>query len=144
MAIKKIENNNTDHNELVKNIVKSSLKSTCIVLSCIIVFELYFYINCWNHADRFGWIGSYYRACYLSLLIASIVGLCLLIYCNKDYDKRYNIMKWLSPTYSVLITAWALAITYLDCVKSQKCSPIIIMTILLCVPACIYVDPFFF
>lgn len=136
--------NNSNHDELVKSIVKSCLKSTCVVLSCIIVFELYFYINCWNHAARFGWIGPYYRACYLSLLIASAIGLCLIIYCNRDYDKRYRIMKWLSPIYSVLITIWALSITYLDCLKSQKCSPILIMTILLCIPACIYINPHFF
>lgn len=136
--------NDLSHDELVKSIVKSCLKSTCVVLSCIIVFELYFYINCWNHAKRFGWIGPYYRACYLSLLISSIIGLGMIIYCNKDYDKRYHIMKWLSPTYSVLITIWALAITYLDCLKSQKCSPILIMTILLCIPACIYINPQFF
>lgn len=136
--------NNTEHDELVKNIVKSCLKSTCVVLSCIIVFELYFYINCWNHAKKFGWIGPYYRACYLSLLIASVISLFLILYCNKDYDNRYHIMKWLSPLYSVLITIWALSITYLDCLKSQKCSSLIIMTILLCVPACMYINPHFF
>lgn len=129
------------HRELVKSIVKSCLKSTCVVLACIIVFELYFYINCWVHSARFGWIGSWYRTCYMSLLIASVVGLCLVIYCNKDYDNRYRIMEWLSPTYSILIISWALAITYLDCLKSQKCSPILIMTILLCIPACMYVNP---
>lgn len=135
---------NTDHDELIKNIVKSSLKSTCTVLSFIIVFELYFFINSINHAKNFGWIGPWYRACYLSLLIESIVGLCLIIYCNKDYDNRHRIMNWLSPIYSALITIWALSVTYLDCLKSQKCSPIIIMTILLCIPACIYVNPRFY
>jgi len=130
--------------ELVRNIVKSCLNSTCAVLVCIIAFELYFYINCVNHAARFGWIGSWYRLCYLSLLLASSIGLGLIIYCRKDYDNRYRIMTFLSPIYSTIITVWALAVTYLDCLKSEKCSPIIIMTILLCIPACIYVNPFFF
>lgn len=142
--LRKPNHDNSNHDELVKNIVKSCLKSTCVVLSCIIIFELYFYINCVNHASRFGLIGTWYRACYLSLLIESVIGLCLIIYCNKDYDNRYRIMKWLSPIYSTLITIWALSITYLDCLKSQKCSSIIIMTILLCIPACIYVNPRFF
>ncbi|MBQ0041863.1 MAG: diguanylate cyclase [Lachnospiraceae bacterium] len=133
-----------NQDELVKNIVKTCIKSTCVVLVCIILFELFFYINCWNHAQRFGWIGPWYRACYLSLLIASVIALVMVIYCNRDYDKRYVIMKWLSPIYSTLITAWALSITYLDCLKSQKCSPIIIMTILLCVPACMYVNARFY
>lgn len=141
MSIFKKQEDNVNHDELVKSIVKSCLKSTIVVLSCIIVFELYFYINCWVHNARFGWIGPWYRACYLSLLIGSIVGLCLIIYCNKDYDNRYRIMEWLSPAYSILITAWALSVTFLDCLKSQKCSSIIIMTILLCIPACIYINP---
>lgn len=132
------------HDELVKKIVRSCFKSTCVVLACIIVFELYFYINCWNHSANFGWTGPWYRSCYLSLLISSVVALGLIIYCRQDYDKRYRIMEWLSPIYSVIITAWALSVTYLDCLKSQKCSPIIIMTILLCIPACIYVNPKFF
>lgn len=143
-VIKQSNYDSTEHNEIVKDIVRSCLKSTCVVLSCIIVFELYFYFNCLNHAKRFGWIGPWYRACYLTLLIGSSIGLFLIIYCKKDYDNRYQIMKWLNPIYSTLITSWALAITYLDCLKSQKCSPIIIMTILLCIPACIYVSPTFF
>ena len=132
-----------NRDELVKSIVKSNLKSTSVVLLCIIVFELYFYINCWAHSARFGWIGPWYRACYLSLMIESIIGLVLVIYCNKNYDKRYRIMEWLSPIYSTLIVIWALSVTFLDCLKSQKCSSIIIMTILLCIPACIYINPKF-
>lgn len=133
-----------DRDELVKSIVRSCFKSTCVVLTCIIVFELYFYINCWNHDSRFGVFGPWYRACYLSLMLASMVGLGLIIYCRGDYDNRYQIMKWLSPIYSTLITTWALSVTYLDCLKSQKCSSLIIMTILLCIPACIYVNPRFY
>jgi len=140
----KKSNDNTNHDELVKNIVRSCLNSTCVVLPCVIVFELYFYINCWNHDSRFGWLGPWYRSCYMSLLVASAIGLALIIYCRRDYDRRYGLMKWLSPVYSILITSWALAVTFLDCLKSQKCSPIIIMTILLCVPICMYVNPLFY
>lgn len=53
-------------------------------------------------------------------------------------------MKWMSPFYSFLIVAWALSITYLDCLKSQKCSPILFMTILLCIPACMYINPLYY
>lgn len=143
MSLFKKSNENVNRDELVKSIVKSNLKSTSVVLSCIIIFELYFYINCWAHSARFGWIGPWYRACYLTLMIASIIGLILVIYCNRNYDQRFRIMKWLSPIYSTLIVIWALSVTYLDCLKSEKCSSIIIMTILLCIPACIYINPKF-
>ena len=53
-------------------------------------------------------------------------------------------MKCMSPVYSFIIVTWALTITYLDCLKSQKFSPILFMTILLCIPACMYMNPVFY
>jgi len=140
----KSNQNSYDHNEMVKSIVKSCMNSTCVVLSCIIVFELFFYINSWIHPKGFRDLIIWYRACYLSLLIASIIGLILVIYSRRDYDRRYSIIEWMSPIYSTIITVWALAVAYLDCLKTQTCSAIIIMTIMLCIPACIYVNPKFF
>lgn len=133
-----------ERDELLKDIVKSSLVSTCVVLALIASFELFFYINCWKHFSDFAAFGPWYRSCYMTLLISSVAGIVMILYCRRDYDHRYRIMKWLSPAYSILITSWALAITFLDCLKSARCSPIIIMTILLCIPACIYVNPHFY
>ena len=133
-----------EHREMVKQIVKSCMTSSCIVLGCIILFELFFYTNSIKHPKSFGNLLGWYQGCYLTLLFSSIICLILCIFCWCNYEKRYWYMKWMSPFYSILIVAWALTITYLDCLKSQKCSPILFMTILLCIPACMYINPVFY
>lgn len=133
-----------EHKEMVKQIVKSCMTSSCIVLGCIILFELFFYVNSIKHPKSFRNLLVWYQGCYVTLLFSSIICLILCIFCWCNYEKRYRYMKCMSPVYSFIIVAWALTITYLDCLKSQKCSPILFMTILLCIPACMYMNPVFY
>ena len=133
-----------EHKEMVKQIVKSCMTSSCIVLGCIILFELFFYVNSIKHPKSFRNLLVWYQGCYVTLLFSSIICLVLCIFCWCNYEKRYRYMKWMSPVYSFIIVTWALTITYLDCLKSQKFSPILFMTILLCIPACMYINPVFY
>lgn len=133
-----------EHKEMVKQIVKSCMTSSCIVLGCIILFELFFYVNSIKHPKSFRNLLVWYQGCYVTLLFSSIICLVLCIFCWCNYEKRYRYMKCMSPVYSFIIVTWALTITYLDCLKSQKFSPILFMTILLCIPACMYMNPVFY
>ena len=141
---RKTEQEKQDHREMVKQIVKSCMVSSCIVLVFIILFELFFYFNSVEHPKSFGNLLGWYRTCYLVLLFASVIGLIMSVFCLCSYDKRYRIMQWLSPVYCCLVVVWALSVTYLDCLKSNKCSPILFMTISLCIPACMYINPVFY
>ena len=51
---KKTPQEKQEHREMVKQIVRSCLVSSAIVLVCIILFELFFYINSIQHPKSFG------------------------------------------------------------------------------------------
>lgn len=140
----KTQQEKEEHREMQKQIVKSSLTSAAIVSFLVMLFELFFYVNSIRHPRSFGALGVWYRACYMTLLVSSAVGFLLVQYIRTHYEKKYWIMLILGPIYSVIFSTWSLAVTYLDCLKSAKCSPILFMTVMICIPTCMYIQPLFY
>lgn len=76
-----------EHREMVKQIVKSCMTSSCIVLGCIILFELFFYVNSIKHPKSFGDLLVWYQTGYITLFITSMICLVLCIFCWSNYEK---------------------------------------------------------
>ncbi|MCR5684485.1 MAG: DegV family EDD domain-containing protein [Lachnospiraceae bacterium] len=128
----------------LKELYRSSMRTTLVVMVLMSLAELFFIIRTFIVPANYREYLWNYRCLYIALIMTLMSGYGLLGFIGKDYEKRYRILAIFNPVSAWLLYAWALGITYLDLLRGQVVDPTLFMTIILCVPLCLYINPLTF
>lgn len=121
--------------------IADSLIPSRLSLCLIAVLELYFLVT-WLIFDRsFTDFYEYrYFICYILLLVFSVVAFILSFVFEKDQKNGYKKLTVLQAIAAVLILLWAVLVTIFDADHHTEFSYIIYATIVVILPAVIYVN----
>lgn len=121
--------------------IADSLYPSRICLVLIAVLELYFLITCLIFDNPFSDFSEFrYLLCYSALLLFSVVALILSFVFEKDRENGYKKLTVLQSIAAISILLWTVLITIFDADHHTEFSYIIYATIVVILPAVIYVN----
>ena len=137
----KLHKKDKEARSTLKALYHSSMRTTVVVMILMSFAELFFLLRSIIAPESYKEYLWYYRFAYIALIVLLLAGYILIGFIRKDYDKRYPILAFFNPVSSWLLYGWALFITYLDLVRGRVVDPTLFMTVVLCVPLCLYINP---
>ena len=133
------KDNNSE--KIKKYVYCSSVNAIMIVAGVMIAFELFFLIFTFLSPGSYGEYLTAYRQCYVILMILLFLFGGIYAYIKKDPDSRYRSLYVLNVASAALLLAWSLAITFLDTQVNGRVDSGLFMTIIMCVPLALYLNP---
>ncbi len=142
--IKKLFSRSENNIKMRKALYHSSMNTTMVVIYFMSIMEILFLIRTFIKPESYRQYLWHYRSLYIGLLCVLMIGLFLMIFIRRNFDHRYHILRWFNPASSCFLFAWALGITYIDMLRGKVVDATLFMTIVLCVPLCLYFEPIVF
>ncbi len=127
--------------EINKHIISSCLTTSRIAIFIIEFFEMAFFLTSMVRPELFGRQVEHYRFCYMFLFVFCFVVGVMLMTIQQDFENRHKWVRVLGPVAALVLVGWSLAVTYLDSVNYTVVNPTLFMTMILCIPGCIYITP---
>jgi len=124
--------------KLLTMAMNDTVKNSFIALPIISVFEITL-IARWLISG--GNDPVMYMYCYFALLTASLGMLAAMFAMRRRVDEKYRTIYILQLCYSVIITAWALGITYTGSHFSKNFDYLVYVTIVIIVPVFCFLSP---
>lgn len=125
--------------EINKHLIRSSLKTSRMAILIIEIFEALFFVLSIAMPDLFGREVDSYRICYIVLFVFCIIAGFVLLSIEDKFDERYKMMKFFGPFCACVLVGWSLLVTYIDVRNYITASPTLFMTMILCIPTCLYI-----
>lgn len=119
---------------------KVNIRAGLVMTPLIALFEIVMIIiTGQNIASGGSPIRVSYMQCYITLLVATLVGFTLLMLWKKDPAKHRRGLMWLAHIYSALIMLWAVALTTLDVSRDGQLT--VYLTVLVVLACAFYLHP---
>ena len=122
----------------------SGTDTALVALLTVAITEAVFYIRNIKGIHDLASFLNPYRISYLVLMLVCIICFFMVVHIRKDPPKRYRLMRPIYYIFAVFLTGWALIIAYLDKGHQGEVSPILFVTIIICVPVFMNIQPIFF
>lgn len=134
----KMNQSSESDQEIVKHIIESCINTSRYIILIVELFEVILLIASIVKPDFFGPYVDLYRYCYIFLFFFCMIMGFVLISVQNHFAKNYNRMKTVSFICASVFVGWSLVISYLDSLSGIQVNPTLFMTMILSIPACMY------
>lgn len=129
------------HQEVVKHIIESSMNTSRYIILIVELFEVMLLIASIVKPELFGPLVDYYRYCYIFLFFFCMMMGFVLMSVQNHFSKNYHRMKAVAFLCATVFVIWSLVVSYLDSLSGTQVNPTLYMTMILSIPACMYLTP---
>lgn len=126
---------------ILLGLYRTSWTTSMITVTVVAVLEIFMLVYSVLNAPMYGQYLWKYRFFYIVLLSLAFFYLFLNMFIRKDFERRFPILNYMNPIYSVLFFVWALGITWSDVMITDVADPVVFMTFSLMIPLSFFLLP---
>ncbi len=132
-----------DANEkkIVESLYHSALNTEAVACMIMMVMELFFLMFTIIKPSLYGDYLWLYRGSYIAMMTILVIGGLTILYVKKDFEDRNRFLPILNIFWAAVLYVFALVITRIDAMHLRVVDPTLFMTITVCIPLCIYLEP---
>ena len=127
--------------EAVSSIYKGTVKTTHAMVFFVMLAVIGYFIWSIVEPSEFRNSLTLHRACYIILIVSSLLWFALMRYASKDFEHRIKMLHFLSTFLAVVMYGLVITLAYINLNYNNSMDTTLYLAVSLMVPICIYLNP---